>query len=296
MSVEESVAVAILLDRMAVKAAAAVVVVVAVVAIAGAPNTILPRRCSICKERILGYFPLLFSGLRHRMDYDQSIDSVLLPLPFHVLVTIHGSPILVKLHVAQDLTLDVLATDLERAYHERLRPRQLASRVLASGGTDGDKPKLVQALTEFVAEQGHKGASSSETKVEPSDHGVRLVETFHLIHRHYFLTHISLQIFLSFNAPAHFTWSFDLEDIPDKSVLSRHLVVPLLGLASSFYSSIPSSTDLTDCLDSSARSARLKPERLPRAFFADQRTRISLQRWTQVQAGRSDLGPSVPRP
>jgi hypothetical protein len=108
-----------------------------------------------------------------RMDYDPSIDSVLLPLPFHVLVTVHGSPILVKLHVAEDLTLDVLATDLERAYHERLRPRQLTSRVLASGGADADRSKLLQALVDFVAEQGHKGASSSETHVEPSDHGVR---------------------------------------------------------------------------------------------------------------------------
>jgi hypothetical protein len=100
------------------------------------------------------------------MDYDSSIDSQLLALPFHVLVTQDDSPLLAKLHYdPDDLTVNVLVTDLERAYHERLKPRQVTSRVLASGGAEGDVKKTVETLRDLVG-------SSSSVDVEPSDHGV----------------------------------------------------------------------------------------------------------------------------
>ncbi|GAA5828324.1 hypothetical protein JCM11251_006198 [Rhodosporidiobolus azoricus] len=165
------------------------------------------------------------------MDSWEDVDPLLLPLPFASYSTDEGPLLLKLLYNPEKATLALMATDLSAVFFEGLNRRQLQRRVqdaLDEGGeSQGSQGVMIgigedgEALLHDTVEKLLDAVAEGKAKVRLEQQG--------------------FDPLVKVTVPGSFTISFLTTSLEQRSsaVLSQHLVIPLLGVATSLLSLIP---------------------------------------------------------
>ncbi|GAA5914843.1 hypothetical protein JCM6882_007817 [Rhodosporidiobolus microsporus] len=227
------------------------------------------------------------------MDSWEDVNPLLLSVPFSSFATDDGQLLLKLLYNSEKSTLAFMATDLTAVYFEALNKRQLQRRLQDALDEAGGESQGSQGVMVGIGEDGeallHDSVDKLLSVVAEGKAKVRLEQE-------------GFDLLVKITLPGSFTVSFLTTSLEQRSsaVLSRHLVVPLLGVASSLLSLLPDLPigqedvlkRIASAVDSSGSSERMR-EGTAAARFMQVGGGGLVSRWIQktLKVKEKDLQP-----